>query len=542
MDFGLAKDIQRDCALSRSGQALGTPAYMAPEQAEGKGQLVGPRSDVYSLGAILYELLAGRAPFTGETPLQVMRAAICDEPVPPRVVTPGVPRDLETICLKCLEKDPARRYAGAAALANDLRAWLNDEPVSARPVSSAERAWKKVRKNPAPYVVAAAALLVIVSGTGGFMYSLDQKRRDAESALARFLAEKDAKERAESQPIALEKEKNHAWQLVFEDDFSDPEKFAEDWEVASRGGQWELKDGELHVWGLAPQLAILKKPVVGDVRLEFECRLEGARLSDVSCLLAGTRAGLRQLNLGDGCEFQYGGNANTSNSVSRDGAIVWLEKAAPLVKGQRYHARAENAGGHLRYTVNGQVVFDLTDKSPLSGPERAFAALEDWNSDTYWRNVKVYRLTEARSADLLDVAARQLERANAVAAEALYQEVLDSANDPERRARANEGLEKAKRLAPLQYKLAEYQERIRNAWPKGKAHLTEAGLVVDISECGVKDLGPLRGLPVTELRCKANGIASLEPLRDMPLRVLDCGNNPIRNLEPLTGMKLSKLG
>ncbi|MGD0092196.1 MAG: serine/threonine-protein kinase, partial [Planctomycetota bacterium] len=133
MDFGLAKDIQQESGLSHSGQALGTPAYMAPEQAEGKSKLVGPRSDVYSLGAILYEMLAGRPPFVGETPLQVLRAALYEDPVPPQVFTPGVPRDLETICLKCLEKEPGRRYASAAELADDLKAFQQDEPISARP-------------------------------------------------------------------------------------------------------------------------------------------------------------------------------------------------------------------------------------------------------------------------------------------------------------------------------------------------------------------------------------------------------------------------
>src|SRR5262249_49069012 len=130
-DFGLVKLLDA-VAPSGSGPIFGTPGYMAPEQASGKSRQIAPATDVYSLGAILLELLPGRAPFRGEPPLAALARVLHAEPVPPRRLHPKVPRDLELICLKCLSKDPAKRYAGADALADDLRRFLDGRPIEAR--------------------------------------------------------------------------------------------------------------------------------------------------------------------------------------------------------------------------------------------------------------------------------------------------------------------------------------------------------------------------------------------------------------------------
>src|SRR5262249_54349265 len=141
-DFGLAKHLDGQSAHTETGAVLGTYQYMAPEQAWGRAREVGPLADVYALGVILYELLTGRVPFLGENALRTLEQVRTHDPVPPRRLQPAVPRDLEKICLKCLEKEPRKRYASALDLADDLRRFLKGEPVRARLITPLGRALK----------------------------------------------------------------------------------------------------------------------------------------------------------------------------------------------------------------------------------------------------------------------------------------------------------------------------------------------------------------------------------------------------------------
>jgi serine/threonine-protein kinase len=181
-DFGLAKRLDVEAGHTPSVAFLGTPSYMAPEQAEGRTRDVGPLADIYALGTILYEMLTGRPPFRGETEVDTLSQVRSQEPVPPSRWQPKVPRDLETICLKCLRKEPDRRYASAADLAADLRRFLDGQPIQARPTSWWEIAVKWVRRNPAWTAVGAitaTAIVALLLLWASFTADLQKQRDDA---------------------------------------------------------------------------------------------------------------------------------------------------------------------------------------------------------------------------------------------------------------------------------------------------------------------------------------------------------------------------
>jgi hypothetical protein len=164
-DFGLAKKLDLDDDQTRTGAVMGTPSYMAPEQASGLSKAVGPAADIYALGVILYEMLTGRPPFKGATIMETLDLVRTREPVPPTQQQASTPRDLETICLKCLQKEPSHRYATAYDLAEDLRRFLAGEPIVARPVGRTERLVKWAKRRPGVAALAAAVLVTLLLGT-----------------------------------------------------------------------------------------------------------------------------------------------------------------------------------------------------------------------------------------------------------------------------------------------------------------------------------------------------------------------------------------
>ncbi len=202
-DFGLAMRVEGNSDLTRTGQIVGTPSYMPPEQARGQRSLIGPGSDVYSLGAVLYECLTGRAPFRADSVMKTIEQVIHVEAASPRLLNPGIARDLETICLKCLEKEPHRRYGTAQLLGDDLQRYLDGRPILARPVGTIESTWRWCRRNPAVASLLATVVLCLMVGTVVSSYfAIEASHRAVSEAFHRQRADDESAESLREKAIA----------------------------------------------------------------------------------------------------------------------------------------------------------------------------------------------------------------------------------------------------------------------------------------------------------------------------------------------------
>ena len=206
-DFGLVKRLEDDSSQTRTGAILGTPSYMSPEQANGQTHQIGPPADQYALGAILYELLTGRPPFQGTSVLDTLELVRKREPVPPSQLQSKIPRDLETICLKALEKDPARRYGDVAAMAEDLRRFQVGEPIVARPVSRPERLWRWCVRNTAlASSLMAAAGILLIAAIGGTAQAVIITQKNQTLELTNVALEKAKDAADEQRKVAVAKQ------------------------------------------------------------------------------------------------------------------------------------------------------------------------------------------------------------------------------------------------------------------------------------------------------------------------------------------------
>jgi serine/threonine protein kinase len=460
-----------------SGRIMGTPGFMAPEQAR-PDHPVDERTDIYALGAILYSILTLRPPVRGDNLKDVLLKVVRGDIVPPAVLNrwldlpqersgkyrfphcPGgqIPIALSDIAMKAMALDPADRYQSVRALQRDVEAYQD-----------------------------------------GLI-----------------------------------------WHLVTDEDFSRPDALSR-WEVI--GGHHEWKEGELRLYGGEPQLLLLRRDVPGDVRIEFVCRQESAYLNDVGCFLSAVRTPNKKEIPASGYELKYGGYSNTLNVLMKCNQRLWSCPASPLIRGKTYRVVAERIGSRLRMEVNGEEIFRVTDPDPLSGVDRTAVGLLGWMADTRFTRVRVLTLGAPWKSDVLEIAERQLRKGHYNTAMDLFEDILQSAPEPDRAERAQRGFETARMRRDMQERLPEWQAQLREAWPDIPAQLRidNNGLTAELPPAGITDLSPLQGLPLTALYCAGNRIGSLEPLRGMALVTLNCGGNPIADLEPLRGMPLQTL-
>jgi serine/threonine protein kinase len=511
MDFGLARNTRDTKNLTIAGTILGTPAFMAPEQAMGTSSEIGPATDVWGLGIVLYEILTQKHPFETGNVYQTIYSVLHNEPDRPSKLNSEISRDLETILLKCLEKSTAKRYRSAELLADDLKAYLENRPIAARHT----RWWEKILKQ------------------------LDRSRA---ISMDEFVLEQQARQRAEAQRLELqtkvESESRKEWRLVFEDKFLGPNLDAH-WEKC--GGSHEILNGELRLWGGEPQILYLKIPIIGDIRIEFECRIEGPYIGDISCFLASMPLSNRKKACDSGYMFQYGAAGNSKSFIERPGCRLWERSESPIIGGTKYRVRVERVGSKLTWHVNDILIAEVEDSDPLTGPQRTSLGIYGWVSDAYYSNFKVHQLTVPMKEDILEIGQRQLGRGKESLAIQLFEEVLESSKDPVRCEQAAQGIKSAKHQLELKTNYARYNEQIRAGIPHAQLEI-EGELVLKLSSGDASDLSCLKGLPLSIIVARNNHIANLEPLSEMTsLRRLDLQANKISNLDPIKKLNLETL-
>jgi WD40 repeat protein len=406
-DFGLAKLLGSDIGgPTLSGEILGTPCYMAPEQAEGRPEASGPATDIWALGAILYELLTGRPPFQAESALETLVQVRLQDPVSPSRLQPKLPRDLVTICLTCLRKEPHRRYASAEALAEDLRRFLDGHSIQARPISAVERAVKWVRRKPAIAALLAAVVLVAAAGFAGVVWQLRKtegtlKVANAnlyQSQIARaqhelrannvrgaelLLAETDPKARGWEYQYLKHQCQTNLFVLHGNGNPVQAVAYSPDGQLLASGGGWYSgEDGALTVWDAQTGERLWTQNFLTVYTVAFHP--DGQRLAsacaDGKVRLHDARTGQQLLEL-KGHEGKVHGVAFSPDgrqlaSGGRDLTVrLWNVETGQLVRTFQHHSR---------YVW--RVAFSPDGRSLASGDREGVVHLWDPQSGTVWRS------------------------------------------------------------------------------------------------------------------------------------------------------------
>jgi Leucine-rich repeat (LRR) protein/AraC-like DNA-binding protein len=332
-------------------------------------------------------------------------------------------------------------------------------------------------------------------------------------------------------------ESKRDWELIVDQDLN--HDFTEKWKI--HGGTWQIKNGTLEVSAGTPTIVVIRDSIpAGDIAVEFECYQEGPYLNDISCFFSGiSNRKIHQIPEA-GYTFMYGACGNSINALDYNNKSLWLKKASPLKARERYHIRAERWGGRCILTVNQKVIFDVQHENS-SLDKQVFVGFYLWKAKTIFTRIRILQLRAPMKEDLLSLATHHLQSYHFSAAIEMFQKVIDSSKELKRRELAKRGLEDAISKFQISRLSLSFEKLLLQVWPNARIQGTPEGLIINIKFCGISDLSPLRGLPVTQLDCDDNNITSLEPLRGLKLTKLWCQRNQITDLSPIENMPLELL-
>jgi hypothetical protein len=536
------------------GNIVGTPLYMSPEQARGEVSKVDMRSDIYGLGAILYEIVTLLPPIKGDAVNEVLDEVCAGRIVPPieRVEDRTISSDLNAIIMKALSYSQHNRYQSVEFLRDDINRYIAGFSVSAKSDNFVEAFIKMVKRNKTASLISTVAIIVLIATVTYSYINISQERDRTLSAFEAFKAAQEQKAEAEKMrkkaeekkkelEQQVEEENRREWHLVFKEDFSDAD-ILKRWIYI--GHRWEVKNGELRIFGGTERRLMLKKPMLGDLRIEFDCHIEGEFLNDITCFFSALRGEYPTPFEDYGYIFQFGGSSNSQNSLLKyQSAPLWTEKASPLKKSVRYHVRAQKVGNRLTLYIDDEEIFDIEDKEPLSGPERSGVGLYSWQSDIYYDNIKIYRLSPPMKIDMLDLAEKYMSEGHYQTAIDLFADIIDSSASRVRRQRAIEGKRKTLLQMSLRKNYTKYAKKIKENWSSQNAMLIrkENMLVLELKGKEVKSLDPIKGMYFGELSLSDTNVISLRELNKMPLSKLWIDNTPVESLRGIENLPLNSL-
>lgn len=402
-DFGLAVNLARDPERERmthSGVVMGTIPYIPPEQAAGEVDSVGPKSDVYSLGAILFEMITGKPPFEGNTQFELLHSVLHKDPPLPRKLNPRIPPDLQTICMKCLEKPASRRYENANDLAEDCRRFLDGEVITARPATIGYRIIKTVTRYKALSSLVAGIIILTITFFA-ITSSLEKRREQVEQqrheTQIKLIKETKRADDQEKKIEELTASLDPGWKQSFYENFS-AKKELQNWYISE--GRGVLRRGYLVLSTKPPENdteaagknitsnITFKKLVVGDCRLEFKLYFPKTEGYSLHILVSGTG---RELSGNFGYLFKIGTPTDAGAKIDK-GPVTMAEAPNAVITPEKWHFMViERSGNKLSMEMDGKIIIEAIDESPFINDEHKLIGFALKNGYAYIDDLRIFR-------------------------------------------------------------------------------------------------------------------------------------------------------